>query len=166
MESSIGTRHRLAHQYHDDGSADYGTGKFRLGSGGSCFRQGEGMKLIRAIAIGFLVLTGAACVFADLLAPASYAHQFRELPNAPPSRQHLLGTDDLGRDRFSRVLQGTRVSLLLAPAAALLSSMLAMFIGASAGFLGGWTERCLMRSEERRVGKKCRDRWWTGNVKN
>jgi len=106
------------------------------------------MKLIRAIAIGFLVLTGAACVFADLLAPASYAHQFRELPNAAPSRQHLLGTDDLGRDRFSRTLQGTRVSLLLAPAAALLASFLAALIGGTAGFFGGWIERCAMAATD------------------
>ena len=102
------------------------------------------MKYVRITAIGFLVLVSLACVFADFIAPASYAHQFRDLPNAAPSRQHLLGTDDLGRDRFSRLLYGTRVSLLLAPAAALLSSLLAALIGGAAGFIAGWMERLIM----------------------
>lgn len=98
----------------------------------------------RKAAIGLLAVVSIACVLTPFIAPAPYAHQFRDLPDAAPSGQHLLGTDDLGRDRFSRLLYGTSVSLLLAPAAALLSSLLAAFIGAGAGFLGGWTERCLM----------------------
>jgi len=102
------------------------------------------VKWARTTAIAFLLVVSAACLLANFIAPASYAHQFRELPNAAPSRQHLLGTDDLGRDRFSRVLYGTRVSLLLAPAAALLSSLLAALIGGVAGFTGGWLERCVM----------------------
>jgi ABC-type dipeptide/oligopeptide/nickel transport system permease subunit len=106
------------------------------------------MKWARMIAIGVLVLVAAACLLASFLAPASYAHQFRDLPNAAPSHQHLLGTDDLGRDRFSRVLYGTRVSLLLAPAAALLSSLLAGLIGGFAGFLGGWVERGVMAATD------------------
>ena len=76
-------------------------------------------------------------MFAGQIAPANYATQFREAPNAPPSRQHLLGTDEVGRDRFSRLLYGTRVSLLLAPAAALLSTLLAALVGGIAGYLGG-----------------------------
>jgi ABC-type dipeptide/oligopeptide/nickel transport system permease subunit len=102
------------------------------------------MKLVRATAIVFLVLTVTTCLFANFLAPASYAYQFRDVPDAACSRQHLLGTDDLGRDRFSRLLYGTRVSMLLAPAAALLSSLLALLIGGTAGFIGGWLESCVM----------------------
>jgi ABC-type dipeptide/oligopeptide/nickel transport system permease subunit len=74
---------------------------------------------------------------ADWLAPAGYAKQFREAPAAPPSRQHLLGTDEIGRDRFARVLYGTRISLLLAPAAAFVSTLLAAIVGGLAGYLGG-----------------------------
>src|SRR5580704_2860380 len=102
------------------------------------------MKWARAAAIVFLLAVSAMCLLANVIAPASYAHQFRDDPNASPSRQHLLGTDDLGRDRFARLLYGTRVSLLLAPAAALLTSVLAAFIGGTAGFVGGWVERCVM----------------------
>ena len=106
------------------------------------------MKWARLIAIGLLVMVAAACLLANFLAPASYAHQFRDLPNSVPSHQHFLGTDDLGRDRFTRVLYGTRVSLLLAPAAALLSSLLAGLIGGFAGFIGGWIERLVMAATD------------------
>jgi len=106
------------------------------------------MKWIRIAAIVFLFTVSAACLLADFVAPAPYAKQFREAPDAAPSRQHRLGTDYLGRDRFSRLLYGTRVSLLLAPAAALLTSLLAGLIGGTAGFVGGWTERCVMAATD------------------
>ena len=91
------------------------------------------MKAFRVTAILFLVVVSATCLLADFVAPASYAQQFRDVPNADCSSQHLLGTDDLRRDRFSRLLYGTRVSLLLAPAAALLSSLLAALIRGQRG---------------------------------
>jgi peptide/nickel transport system permease protein len=102
------------------------------------------MKRARTAAILFLVAVSAACLLANVIAPASYAYQFREVPDASPSRQHWLGTDDLGRDRFSRLLYGTRVSLLLAPTAALLSSLMAALVGGIAGFTGGRVERFVM----------------------
>src|SRR5215469_187683 len=105
------------------------------------------MKWARFVAIGLLGIVTIACLLAPFFAP-SYARQFRDEPDAGPSRQHLLGTDDLGRDRFARVLYGTRVSLLLAPAAALLSSLLAVLIGGTAGFLGGWVERAIMSATD------------------
>jgi peptide/nickel transport system permease protein len=85
-----------------------------------------------------------ASLSAGWLAPADYATQFREAPNSPPSHQHWLGTDEVGRDRFSRVLYGTRISLLMAPAAALLSTLLATLVGGAAGYLGGCWERAAM----------------------
>jgi len=102
------------------------------------------MKAMRAGTMAFLVVVFAASLGANWIAPASYQRQFRDLPDAAPSAQHLLGTDDLGRDRFSRLLYGTRISLLLAPAAALLSTALAGIVGGAAGFAGGWVESCVM----------------------
>jgi peptide/nickel transport system permease protein len=87
---------------------------------------------------GVVVLAVCSVSFAaNWLAPAGYAKQFRDAPSAPPSRQHLLGTDEVGRDRFARILYGTRISLLLAPAAALVSTALAALVGGLAGYLGG-----------------------------
>jgi len=79
----------------------------------------------------------AVSLAANWLAPVGYAKQFREAPGAPPSHEHWLGTDEVGRDRFARVLYGTRISLLLAPAAALVSTLLAALVGGLAGYLGG-----------------------------
>jgi len=95
------------------------------------------MKVARWLACVIVVAVCALSLGANWLAPAGYAKQFREAPNAPPSRQHLLGTDEVGRDRFARVLYGTRISLLLAPAAALVSTALAAVLGGLAGYLGG-----------------------------
>lgn len=106
------------------------------------------MKWARTAALVFLLGLSAASLFANFVAPASYAYQFREIPDAGPSRQHLLGTDDLGRDRFSRLLYGTRVSLLLAPAAALISSFLAVIVGGLSGFFGGYVERVVMSATD------------------
>ena len=106
------------------------------------------MRWLRYISIGILATVFLASLSAGTLAPASYAKQFREEPDAAPSRQHWLGTDDLGRDRFSRVLYGTRISLLLAPAAAFLAAALAGLLGGVAGYLGGWTKRSLMAATD------------------
>lgn len=106
------------------------------------------MKHARTAAIAFLLAMIVCTLLAGAIAPASYEHQFRETPNAAPSQQHWLGTDDLGRDRFSRVLYGTRVSLLLAPAAALLACFLAGAVGSVGGLFGGWTERVVMAATD------------------
>ncbi len=102
------------------------------------------MKWVRRAAMAFLAVVFAASLLANFIAPDSYARQFRDSPDAAPSSQHWLGTDDLGRDRFSRLLYGTRISLLFAPAAALVASGLAAAIGGAAGFAGGWLEGCVM----------------------
>jgi ABC-type dipeptide/oligopeptide/nickel transport system permease subunit len=105
-------------------------------------------RFIRTLAISFLVLVAAACLLLPHALGGSYAHQFREVPDAPPSHGHLLGTDDLGRDQFSRLLYGTRISLLLAPAAALLSSLLAAGVGCAGAFCGRWVEQCVMAATD------------------
>jgi peptide/nickel transport system permease protein len=106
------------------------------------------MRTARKIAMVVIAATLLVCLNAGFLAPAHYAAEFREAPNAAPSRAHWLGTDALGRDLFSRLLYGTRISLLLAPAAALLSTLLAGFIGGAAGYLGGIWERLAMAAAD------------------
>lgn len=85
----------------------------------------------------------AAALLAGFLARAPHDHQFREAIGERPSAAFPLGTDDLGRDRFSRLLYGTRVSLLLAPAAAAASVIAAALLGTLGGFLGGRWERAV-----------------------
>ncbi len=96
------------------------------------------------VAIAVLAIVFVAALGADLFAPAPYQQQFRDSPNAASSAHHPLGTDELGRDRLSRLLYGTRISLLLAPAAALLATAIAAIAGATAGYLGGWWERVFL----------------------
>ncbi len=102
------------------------------------------MNLWQKLAFAMLALVLAASMAANWLAPGGYARQYREATDAAPSRAHLLGTDELGRDRFARVLYGTRISLALAPAAALLSTLAAALIGGLAGYLGGTWARIAM----------------------
>jgi peptide/nickel transport system permease protein len=65
-----------------------------------------------------------------------------------PSSMHPLGTDELGRDVLLRLLAGGRVSLMIGLAAALAAAMLGTVIGLAAGYLGGWTDRLLMRGTD------------------
>jgi peptide/nickel transport system permease protein len=95
------------------------------------------MNAVRKLAWIVVLVVCAVSLAANWLAPAGYAKQFRDAPSASPSRRHVLGTDDVGRDRFARLLYGTRISLLLAPAAALVSTVLAALVGGLAGYMGG-----------------------------
>lgn len=67
---------------------------------------------------------------------------------APPGAVHLMGTDELGRDVLSRVLEGMRASLMVGVSAALISSLLGVSVGAVAGFFGGLIDDALMRATE------------------
>ena len=103
------------------------------------------MKHARKIAIIVLASIFAVSLLAGWIAPAPYAEQFRDFVSAPASRHFWLGTDELGRDRWSRLLYGTRISLLLAPAAAVLSTLIAVVIGGVAGYAGGSWDRVIRR---------------------
>jgi peptide/nickel transport system permease protein len=83
---------------------------------------------MKRAAIYVLLLVALCAVFAPGIAPYDYSRQFRDAPNAPASRPFLMGTDDLGRDRLSRLIYATRVSILLAPAAALVSIVIALLM--------------------------------------
>lgn len=108
-------------------------------------RSGGTLRGICGVILCVIFLAG---LFADALAPCPYTKQFRERPNATPSASHLLGTDSLGRDLFARLVYGTRVSLLLAPAAAFLSTLIAGFLGGLAGLAGGWCERLILAAAD------------------
>jgi len=64
---------------------------------------------------------------------------------APPSRQHPMGTDALGRDLFTRVLYGGRVSLAVGFSVVLITLLIGVPLGAISGYFGGWVDNILMR---------------------
>jgi peptide/nickel transport system permease protein len=90
----------------------------------------------------FLVIV---VIFADQLSPYDYRAQDMSNALAFPSAAHLFGTDDYGRDIFSRVLHGGRISLLVSITASLLAMLIGGTIGAIAGFYSGKVDTILMR---------------------
>ncbi len=95
-----------------------------------------------SIALLLLVILSA------LLSPLSvYAPTEQNPSNSfqPPSATHWFGTDDLGRDVFTRVLYGGRISLTVGLTATLLSVLIGVVVGALAGYFGGLTDNVLMR---------------------
>lgn len=102
------------------------------------------MRRPRLLAILVLSALFLAAMAQGLTGTGDHARQFREMPGARPSTHFPLGTDDLGRDRLARLLYATRISLILAPAAALLATLLAAVAGGAAGYFGGWWDKCVV----------------------
>jgi peptide/nickel transport system permease protein len=86
-----------------------------------------------------------AAIFAPLIAPQSPDAQNLAARLQSPSAQHWLGTDELGRDLFSRLLYGGRVTLGMVVAVVILVAPLGLLVGSVAGYAGGWADRVLMR---------------------
>lgn len=107
--------------------------------------------IVAQIAVGVLVLVVVVGIFAPLIAPFDPAAQDLVNRLAPPIWMpgglpgHVLGTDDLGRDLFSRIIYGTRVSLLVGVAATLLSGVVGTIIGVVCGFYRGRIDTLFMR---------------------
>jgi peptide/nickel transport system permease protein len=95
--------------------------------------------------LGIVVALLLVAAFAPLLAPQDPLAQ--NLPGRlqPPSWQHLFGTDSLGRDIYSRIVYGTRVTLVIVILVVILVGPIGLLIGAASGYLGGWVDRLLMR---------------------
>ncbi|MBP6685486.1 MAG: ABC transporter permease, partial [Leucobacter sp.] len=86
-----------------------------------------------------------AAAFAELIAPADPNAQDLSLLLLPVSPEHLLGTDDLGRDIFSRMLYGTRVSVIAAAQAVAIAVAIGLPLGVASGWLGGWFDLVTVR---------------------
>ncbi|MER9460164.1 ABC transporter permease [Mesorhizobium sp. M0387] len=98
--------------------------------------------------LGLLIIIALLLVaaFADVLAP--YSPTIGDLKNArllAPSAAHWFGTDDLGRDIYSRILFGSRWTLYVIILVAVIAAPIGLLVGTVAGYAGGWTDAILMR---------------------
>jgi peptide/nickel transport system permease protein len=100
--------------------------------------------VVGALILATLVATAAG---ADLIAPYSPFATSNDVL-LPPSGAHLMGTDDLGRDLFSAVVHGTRVSLLVGVVSVLIATLIGIVVGGISGFVGGIVDDVLMRFTE------------------
>lgn len=98
-------------------------------------------------AIGFclLIIFVLAAIFAPFL--SGYGRDTIDLMNieSQPSLRHLFGTDELGRDVFTRLLYGGRISLGIAVSATVLQLLIGVTLGCISGFYGGWIDNAIMR---------------------
>jgi len=105
---------------------------------------------LAVVGLVIIVLVVITAIFAPLLAPYDPYYQEKDETNhanklAPPSSEHLLGTDSVGRDTLSRVIYGSRVSLAVGAGAVGLSTFLGVILGLIAGYFGGWIFNIIMR---------------------
>ncbi|MGA1762439.1 MAG: ABC transporter permease [Gammaproteobacteria bacterium] len=92
-----------------------------------------------------LIVLIILAIFAPWIAPHSYSYQNLELGAVGPNSTYLLGTDTLGRDQFSRILYGARVSLLVGFVATAVALVIGVSWGIVAGFFGGKIDSTMMR---------------------
>jgi oligopeptide transport system permease protein len=93
----------------------------------------------------FIIFELVICLITPFIAPYGFEDQNLELALAAPSKAHWLGTDNLGRDLFTRVLYGGRISMMVGLLASFVSIIVGVVYGAIAGFVGGRTDNVMMR---------------------
>ncbi len=108
------------------------------------FRKDQPLGMISGSIVVFLLL---CAIFAAFIAPYSptATQRGREFKLASPSWDHLFGTDHLGRDIFSRVLYGAQISLIVATATVIISTVIGTMLGAVSGYFGGKLDMVLQR---------------------
>jgi len=92
-----------------------------------------------------LLLLIVLALFAEVIAPFDPVEMRTGDPFTPPGLDHLMGTDQFGRDLFSRVLYGARISLTVGFIAVLIGLTLGVLAGLASGYYAGWSERIIMR---------------------
>ncbi len=101
------------------------------------------MNRLTYIGLAIALIVILAAIFAPWIATADFTAQNLGLRYAPPSGDHWFGTDALGRDVFSRVVFGARISLQVGISVVFVSAIFGTVIGAIAGFYGGFVDKFL-----------------------
>lgn len=97
------------------------------------------------VGVGILAVVALAAILAPLIAPAAPNQQNLADAFQPPSWSHLMGTDNLGRDLFSRVVYAARVDLQIGVIMTYVPLLTGVALGAIAGYFGGWVDAAIMR---------------------
>jgi peptide/nickel transport system permease protein len=100
------------------------------------------LALLGLIIVGVLV---AVAVFAPLVATSSPIFPDLQHRLLPPGADYWFGTDELGRDIYSRIVYGARLTLYVVVLVAIIAAPVGLLVGTSAGYFGGWVDRVLMR---------------------
>ena len=116
-------------------------------------RINEFRRIYRIMSRRWLVVAGAVIIFlflfisafGPLIAPYDPYEQNLSQTLQQPSIAHPLGTDAYGRDTLSRIMYGTRISLLVGVVAVTIAGVIGIFLGLIAGYFGGWIANIIMR---------------------
>jgi ABC-type dipeptide/oligopeptide/nickel transport system permease subunit len=100
------------------------------------------------LGLGIVIFFVIVAILAPYITPYPWNEVDLSRALQPPSWKHLLGTDEFGRDIFSRIIYGTRVSLQFAFFAQLISISIGTILGLISGFYGGWVDDLIMRIVE------------------
>jgi peptide/nickel transport system permease protein len=130
-----------------------GVGEFTIGAQAVSRPESPFMQGVRRLRRSTTALAGVAIVglllvvaiFADVLAPQSPTANDQTRTFQPPSWDHPLGTDQMGRDMLSRAIHGTRIALLVGVSSVLLALLVGVPLGMIAGYYGGRTDTVVMR---------------------
>jgi len=97
------------------------------------------------IGLAILVALILIAIFAPLITPFGPNDQDLTRRLLPPSATHWFGTDELGRDVYSRVVYGARITLYISFLVAIIAAPIGLAVGTTSGYFGGWTDTVLMR---------------------
>ena len=100
----------------------------------------------KSFLVGLAIMASliAAALLADWISPYTYDEMVIVEALRPPSGQHWLGTDHLGRDSFSRLIHGSRIALKVGAIAVTIQTVVGVLLGLLAGYYGGWQDRVII----------------------
>ncbi len=132
---------QIAEQYAQQAASGIGEAETFRTLAGRMLRENK----LAVVSLAVILLLVLAAVFAPALTP--YGETDMDLRNRlqAPSAEHLLGTDEGGRDVWTRMLYGSRISLMVGIVPTLLSMVLGALLGVLAGYAGGWVDAMIMR---------------------